>query len=78
MKVLHVVALAAGFVSGGMAIAVPVSCPEPKLVELNAVAEGWKSYTPPNAYDKPAIKFQNMRLNPNNLGDVPRAVERLN
>lgn len=39
------------------------SCPAPKVVELNAVAEGWKAYGNVDLFDKPAITFQVMRIN---------------
>jgi len=54
-------------VSTTSALAAPLSCPDSKAVELNATAVGWKTFAIPNAYDKPVIKFQNMRVNPNNL-----------
>lgn len=66
MRHLHLAACVFG-VAASAAIAAPVTCPDPKAVELNATADGWKAYTPPNAYDKPALKFNNMRVNPNNL-----------
>ena len=52
---------AAGAISAG-----PLSCPAPDGVALGASADGWRTYIVQNAYDRPRLTFNNMRIR----GDV--------
>jgi len=44
----------------------PVTCPPAQKVNVGASAEGWQTYIVADAYDKPKIAFNNMRVR----GDV--------